>query len=162
MFKTDYSNLNQTDYKPVPEGEYEVIIHKVEERVSQTGNRGLSIRLDIRRDLKQVPELAETNGKYAGRVVFDNRWQSNGKYNTEHFMYLLQAVGVPEGTEIKSMNDLYQAIEGKPVRVFIKKEYSEYRKEEENSIAPWAYNPTRFSNVQVESNPFVTEEDLPF
>ena len=57
------------------------------------------------------------------------------------------ATEVPEGTEINSMDDFAQAITGKPVRVYVKKEYSDYREEDVNEVAPWNYGKSHYPIV---------------
>ena len=189
LFKTSYSEVQDNDYSPLPTAEYECVIARVGEKATPNGKESLNIGLVVRNDLKQVPELAETNGKYADRWVFADEWKRdiNGqyKYKVENFMHYLAAVGVPEGTDIKDMEHLFSLLRGKAVNVYVKKENNTYKGEttEVNTVAPWGFKPTKFPNLnhqfqdkqsggsnQEESNPYanqdgsveVTEETLPF
>ena len=188
FIKTDYSNVEQNagNYGALPTGEYEVVINSVQERQTPNGKESLNFDLIVRNDLKQVPELAETNAKYADRHIFNDNWKRNINgaydYDKQQFMYYLKAAQIPEGTEIKDLNHLCQLLTKKPVRVYVKKENNTYQGEttEVNNIAPWGYSPTKYANVnhqwkdneggqqQQEENPFsnatpeVKEEDYPF
>ena len=86
--------------------------------------RTLQLDLIVRNDVKNVPTLAETNGKYANRHVFMDNWKrkTTNQYDTEGFMYILQAVGVAEGTPINSIRENFiNLIANKPVSVYVKR-----------------------------------------
>ena len=191
FLKTNYSEVEQNSgsYGALPTGNYEVVINKVEER--QTPNRKESLNFDliVRNDLTKVPELSETNGKYADRHIFNDNWKRNinGEYDYDknQFMYYLKAAQIPEGTEIRDLNHLCELLTKKPVRVYVKKEENTYKGEtqEVNTVAPWGYSPTKYENVNhqykdkssggqqsnQESNPFdnapendIDMNDMPF
>ena len=189
LFKTNYSELDTTsDYSPLPTGEYECIIARVGEKATPNGKESMQIGLVVRNDLKQVPALAEQNGKYADRWVFVDEWKRDidGRYiyKMDNFMYYLKAIGITEGTEIKDMEHLFSLLKGKPVRVYVKQEENTYRGETKtvNRVAPWGFNQTDYPNVnhvfkdkdkdskQEESNPFsnssatvdISDDDMPF
>lgn len=174
MFKVDYSGIKTNDFEPLPAGEYEMIIHDTQEKATKNGKEAFNVQFAVRPDLKHVPELAETNGKYANRRVFYDEWKRdiNGKYQykVENFQYLFQAAGIPEGTEINSMDDLHDLLYHKPVRVYVKKEFSDYRNDYENTVAPWNIKPTKYPKVTYgeDDAPFkpsgvdVEDEELPF
>lgn len=185
MFKVDYSKVEESSYGALPEGNYECVIESSQEKVTKNGKEALNIRLIVRNDLTKVVELAETNGKYANRYLFDDHWKRDidGRYiyHMGNLMYVLKAAGIPEGTEINSMDDLHEILKGKPVKVYTKVEINDYNNEEENTIAPWGYTKSDYPNVQHQfknqkestkddNNPFenvntgadITDEDLPF
>lgn len=149
LFKTDYSNINQNDYSALPTGEYEMVINKASENATPNGAETFQVDLVVRNDLSNVAELAETNGKYKNRHVFNDNWKRKsgkfqGQYQLDDLQHILMAAKVPEGTEINSMKEFADAITGKPVRVYVKKQFSEYRGEDENQVAPWNYSETQF------------------
>lgn len=188
FLKANYSEVqnNSGNYGPLETGEYEVVINEVKERQTQNGKESLNFDLIVRNDLTKVPELAETNGKYADRHVFNDNWkrqiQGAYDYDKNQFMHYLKAAQIPEGTEIESINHLCSLLQGKAVRVYVKKEENTYKGEtqEVNAIAPWGYTPTKYENVNhqwkdksqpKEDNPFanasdggadVNTSDLPF
>lgn len=189
LFKTNYSDVDtSTDYSPLPTGEYECIIARVGEKATPNGKESMQIGLVVRNDLKQVPTLAEQNGKYADRWVFVDEWKRdiNGRYiyKMDNFMYYLNAIGIPEGTDIKDMEHLFSLLKGKPVRVYVKQEENTYMGETKtvNRVAPWGFKQTDYPNVnhvfkdkdkdskQEESNPFsnssapvdISDDDMPF
>ena len=187
LFTTNYNEVEETEYKALPTGEYEVIILEVKERETLNGKVGMNFDLVVRNDLKEVPSLKETNGKFANRRVFSTEWKRNKdgayKYELNNFMHYLAAVNVPEGTEIKDLNHLVSLLQNKPVRVYIKEEENTYQGNTEmvNTIAPWGFKKTEFANVNHQSkdesqsntsdNPWgannsapvdVQDDDLPF
>lgn len=185
MFKVDYSKVEESSFGPLPEGNYECVIESSQEKTTPNGKEALQIKLVVRNDLKNAPVLAETNGKYANRILWDDHWKRDidGRYiyHMGNLMYVLKAAGIPEGTEIKSMDDLHDVLRGKPVKVFTKVEVNDYNDQEENTIAPWGYSTSDFPQMQhqfkakddtkaTDSNPFegvntgadITDEDLPF
>lgn len=186
LFKTNYSDVDtSTDYSPLPTGEYECIIARVGEKATPNGKESMQIGLVVRNDLKQVPALAEQNGKYADRWVFVDEWKRdiNGRYiyKMDNFMYYLNAIGILEGTDIKDMEHLFSLLKGKPVRVYVKQEENTYMGETKtvNRVAPWGFKQTDYPNVnhafkdkdskQEESNPFsnsapadISDDDMPF
>ena len=152
MFKVDYSKVEESSFGPLPEGNYECVIESSQEKTTPNGKEALQIKLVVRNDLKNAPVLAETNGKYANRILWDDHWKRDidGRYiyHMGNLMYVLKAAGIPEGTEIKSMDDLHNVLRGKPVKVFTKVEVNDYNDQEENTIAPWGYSTSDFPQMQ--------------
>ena len=153
MFKVDYSKVEESSYGVLPEGNYECVIESTQEKVTKNGKEALNIRLIVRNDLEKAPALAETNGKYANRYLFDDHWKRDidGRYiyHMGNLMYVLKAAGIPEGTEIKSMDDLHELLRGKPVKVYVKVEPNTYNgvTEDQNTIAPWGYSVSDFPQI---------------
>ena len=186
LFKTNYEEVGNNDFAPLPTGEYECIINDVTEKATKNGKESMNISLIVRNDLKQVPELKEQNGKYADRWVFVDEWKryvdDRYIYKMDNFMHYLAAVGIPEGTEIKDMEHLFSLLRGKPVLVYIKQEENTYNGNTTmvNTVAPWNFKQTKFPQVNhvfkdkkeesSESNPFanskgpvdISDDDLPF
>lgn len=180
---TDYSN-NTGGFDPIPTGNYEMIINKVQETATKNGAESLQVDLIVRNDLDKVPELAQTNAKYHNRHVFNDNWKRKAtkQYDMDGLQYILDAVGVPEGTRIASMDDFFKLITHKPVKVYVQKEDNEYQGKttEVNRVAPWNYSKSDFPEVQHvfkendtaknSTDPFasgdqsidISESDLPF
>ncbi|PIC88409.1 single-stranded DNA-binding protein [Sporosarcina sp. P21c] len=152
---TDYSNLESKGYEALPTGEYEIVIAKAMETATPSGAESLQLDLIVRNDLINVPALATTNGKFSNRHVFMDNWKrkNTGQYDTASFMYILQAVGVPEGTPVNSVDDFIRLITGRPARVYIKKEVDSYNTTDQNNpeyrnaVAPWNFSTTKFMEV---------------
>lgn len=179
LFTTNYENLESNDYGAIDQGEYEMVISNAGENATPNGAETFQIDLIVRNDLQKVNGLENTNGKYANRHVFNDNWKRKAtqQYDLDNLQNVLAAVEVPEGTEINSMEDFANHIIGKPVRVYVKKQWSEYRGEDENQVAPWNYSKSQFPAVQhtfkdgsKPENPQQTEDriddqienDLPF
>lgn len=185
MFKVDYSNVKESSFGPLPTGNYECVIQSTSEKTTPNGKEAFNVKLVVRNDLSKVQGLEETNGKYENRILFDDHWKRDidGRYiyKMEDLMYVLKAAGIPEGTEIRSIDDLHEILRGKPVKVYTKVELNDYNNEEENTIAPWGYSKSDYPNVQhqfkkdddkkqsddnpfqgVESGTDISNDDLPF
>lgn len=149
---TNYSNNESNNYGALPTNNYEMVIRDVVEKATKNGKEAMTISLIVRNDLKQVPKLAESNGKYANRYVFNDNWKRDKPegyvYDMESFMYILEAAGVPEGTSFGSFEDLANALRGKPVKVYVKEEEDEYNGGTRNSVAPWGYEKSEFPEVR--------------
>lgn len=184
FLQTNYSDLGNTEYGPLPEGNYEVVIQSATEKETKNGKQALALDLVVRNDLDNVPQLTETNGKYKNRHVFNDFWKRNVNgeyaYDTSHFQYLLDAINVPEGTPIQTFEIFLGMLQGKPVNVFVTVEDNTYNgtTTKINRIAPWGFGKSNFPNVmhtfnkkdeQSSSATFndahpvnVMEDDLPF
>ncbi|WP_300562711.1 DUF669 domain-containing protein [Companilactobacillus sp.] len=180
---TDYKENKSNDYGVLPTGNYEMIIKSTQERATQSGAESLQLDLIVRNDLDGVPELAETNKKYHNRHVFMDNWKrkATGQYDMQGFQYILDAIGVPEGTQINSIDDFLSVLTGKVAKVFVKKGKNEYNGDvtDINQVAPWNFSKSDYpqSNHQFKeatqtnsADPFanngqavsVSDEDLPF
>lgn len=154
FMKTDYSNNQDNGFDPLPTGTYEMIINNAKENATKSGAETLQIDLLVRNDLDKVPDLAETNAKYHNRHVFMNNWKrhATNQYDLDGFQYILQAVGVPEGTPLKSIDDFIKLITGAAVNVYVKQEENTYNGTTSmvNRVAPWNFSETKFPEVQHE------------
>ena len=180
---TDYTENKSNDYGVLPTGNYEMIIAKAQETSTKSGAESLQIDLIVRNDLDGVPALAETNKKYHNRHVFMDNWKrkATNQYDMQGFQYILDAIGVPEGTQINSIEDFLNVLSGKVAKVYVKKEKNEYNGDvnDVNRVAPWNFSKSDYpqSNHQLKettqaggNDPFanngqavnVSNDDLPF
>lgn len=179
---TNYqNNKEQQSFEPLPSAEYEMIIKSAMENATPSGAETLQITLVVRNDLDNA--MPESNGKHHNRYVFNDNWKRKAtkQYDVDSFQYILQAVGVPEGTQINSIDDFINVITGKPVRVYVKKAIDKYQTEKQgtevytNEVAPWNYQKSQFPAVQhqwkdgdkpISTQPNdtieITDEDVPF
>lgn len=146
---TNYSNNQHTTNGPLPEGDYEFIINGVQERASKGGNTAINFDLIVRNDLDQA--LPETNGKQHNRHLFVNEWagRETQQYNNNHLMYFMEAAGIPEGTNIETMDDFFDALYHKPVRIHVTIQDNNYNGTvtKENWPAPWNWGKSQFPQV---------------
>lgn len=181
FLKTNYSNNTGNSYEPLPSGNYEMIINSAQETATKSGAESLQLDLLVRNDLDGVAELANTNKKYHNRHVFMDNWKrkATNQYDLDGFQYILQAVGVPEGKPLATVDDFMNLITGSAVKVYVKLQEDSYQgnKTMKNRVAPWNFEKTAYPQVQHTykpgqgtSNPFaddgdqidVKESDLPF
>lgn len=168
LFTTDYSKNEEKKFAPVPEGDYEVTIDKAGMDATKGGTEYLGITLRIRDDLDKA--LPETNGKYHKRLIFVSFWKNKqtGKLNPTDIMRVMQAAGIPEGTDIESWDAFDDMLHDKPVKVHVK--VDEYNGNKRNTVASWDFKKTEFpTNTNGAEDPFkeskeavVKEEELPF
>lgn len=116
MIKTDYSKAQQNDNLK-PEGEYECVIHKIEEKTTQNGKCKLSVWLEIRSDVEQ---------SYKNGFIFHDIWAKKEPnmddaavkgYNYAQLMALASATKLPQDKEYPDLDTLLADLTGKPVRV---------------------------------------------
>ena len=122
MFKTDFSKAN-TGSEIKPEGNYEVIITKIEEKTTLSGKTGLNFAMVIRND---IPEQ-----KYGNAFLFHTIWKA--KEPTEYdnmvkgYMYgqvmaIAKAARLADGKSYESFEEFLKDIINKPVCVSLKHE----------------------------------------
>ena len=180
FLKTNYRDLSNNDFEPLPQGDYEVIIEQATENVTNSGAQSVQMKLHVRKDLDNVSELSDTNRKYHNRVVWINNWKrkATGRYNDQQFQYILSALKVPENKEFNTVDQYCQFIENKPIRAYIKitKDSYEGKDQERNDVAPWGFSETKFPLNKAASDatpvdPFkdnsgapidISDDDLPF
>lgn len=141
-FTNDFSKAQQGGLKP--EGDYEVLIVKVEERKTKGGTVHINMNLVIRNDVKQG---------YQNGYLFHTLWkrkepteadmQVNG-YGFGQIMALGKAAGLPNGKNYESLADFMQELIGKPVRAHVV--HDEYNGDKREAIA-W-FNPTDHPEVK--------------
>lgn len=152
---TNYEGNKSNNFGALPQGNYEMVINKAYEDATPSGAENFTIDLVVRNDLEKVPALADANGKYANRHVFNQNWKrkATNQYDLESFQYILEAVGVPEGTQIATIDDFANILVGKPVKVYVKKEVDDYNTTDsqnpvyQNQVAPWNYSQTDFPQM---------------
>lgn len=160
FLKTDYSELKTGggDFQPLPIGQYEVIISKVEVSRSKAGIDMLKVAYTVRDDVEQA-------GKK--RLFFENivatlDWK---------FKALASACGIPEGKDFATMADFAREIQYKPV--ILKNKHEEYNGEIQDRVHWLAKSRvgTRAGSNNVSDDPFaggsnksidITDDDLPF
>lgn len=183
LITTNYANNEHQGYSVLPTGVYEMIIKSAQEKATPNGAESLQIDLVVRNDLDAVPALAETNAKYHNRHVFMDNWKRKAthQYDLDSFQYILEAVQIPEGTPINSIQDLVNALANKSAKVYVKKTKDNYQGEERevNQVAPWNFSKSDypqvqhtwkdqsngdnpFANNQSTSEPQIDDDDLPF
>lgn len=141
-FTNDYSKASQGGLKP--EGDYEALIVKAEEKPTKSGKLHLNLNLVIRNDVDQNYQngyLFHTLWKRKEPTEADN--QVNG-YGFSQIMSLGKAAGLPNGKNYESLADFLQELIGKPVRAHVV--HDEYNGNKRETIA-W-FNPTDYPEVK--------------
>lgn len=123
-FRTDTKAIN--DYELIPEGDYEVIIAKIDEKSSYNGtNTKLNFCLAVRNDVEQ-------NCK--NRTLFLEIWKKKNpndmdiqvsNYNFSHLMNVVKHCGIPDGKEFETVSDLCKELLKKCMRVTV--HHEEYK-----------------------------------
>lgn len=142
-FKNNYAEADMGN-NIKPEGDYECIIQKIEERTTRNGATGLNISMVIRNDVEQ---------KFRNGIIFHTLWkrreptemdkQVNG-YGFGQVMALGKSAGLPDGKDYESLTEFCNDLINKPVRVNLKhEEYNGKMQERVNYL-----NPTKFPEVK--------------
>lgn len=116
-------NHNQAGgFGPLPVGEYECIIDGAVYKRASTGSDMVAMKLKVRGD---VP-----NQQGAGRVIFNNLVFNEKTAGMVQGFF--KAVGIPDGHEFNSYEEIAQWITGKPIRA--KLGIREYNGQENNEV----------------------------
>lgn len=173
LFTTSYKDLKDRD-SLVPEGVYECIIDDTRPDATPGGTEYIKINLRIRKDLDQA--LPDTNGKQHNRIVFVSIWKrkKTGKYDPSDLNFIMKAAGYPENTPVEDWDDWTKKLVGKPVKVKVNIDESEYQGKTVKRNQVWAssFKSTDFP-LQVSkasTDPFndtgdtteISDKDLPF
>ena len=143
-FSTNYEDLNSD---LIPEGKYEVIITRIEERTTPNGATGLNFTFVIRNDVEQ---------KCRNRCIFYTMWKrkeptqadmSVQGYSFKQVMQLAKAVRLPSGKNYETVYKLCDELGGKIMCVTVgHREYNGKKYEE-----------VRFSAVKMCRSDFIIE-----
>ena len=142
-FKANWSEAAQGS-SIKPEGDYECLIAKVEERVTKNDKENLNISMVIRNDVEQ---------NYKNGYIFDTLWKKKEPTNADlqvkgysygQIMALGKAAGLPDGKEYDSLEQFCSELVNKPLRVTIKHE--EYNGKTQERVS-WR-NPTKYPTVK--------------
>ena len=136
------SNFSQADMGNgiKPEGDYECMIVKAEERATKNGKLGLNISMVIRNDVQQA---------YQNGYIFHTLWkrreptaadmQVNG-YGFGQVMALGKAAKLPDGKDYPNLEAFLADLVGKPVLVTLKHEdYNGQKQERVHYLNPSAF-----------------------
>jgi Protein of unknown function (DUF669) len=132
-FQLDHDNIFELN---VPDGEYEVFINSVGENVTQNGSEYIQVDLIIRNDVSQPSR----NGH-----IFHKIWRTKatGEYNPKNFNIIGKAAELPNKKSYHSMEELFDDLRGRPVRVKVKNEKSEYNGKEYENLNVKAWEKTK-------------------
>lgn len=184
-FKTDTSQAQQ-GYDIKPEGDYECILIKCEERTTKNGATGLNFSMVIRNDVNQPFQngyIFHTVWKRKQPTKYDE--QVNG-YGFGQIMAMAQACQLEDGKEYETLEDFLIELLKKPLKATLRhEEYNGRMQERVSFVNPTDYpevkhkfkepvsNNTYATNTQ--SQPFasknldvpceedeISDEDLPF
>lgn len=100
----------------IPEGSWEIVVKKAEEKDTSSGRRHISLQLAVRNDLNQ---------KYKNKIIFDTIWtkkDDNETYNMANLQTVAKALDIPNGKAYNSLKELLQDWEGKGAKVYVKHE----------------------------------------
>lgn len=158
FLRTDYSEVKSGgDFAPLPIGEYEAIITKVEVTTSKnSGAKMLKIEYTVRDDVEQEGRKR----KFFENVVETLAWK---------FQALAKAVQLPAGQEVGSIEEFASLIQFKPV--LLKNKHEEYNGQTQDRVH--FVNESKIgtgAGFNAGNDPFggtsktidITDDDLPF
>lgn len=138
-FSLDFNNTFEGG--GIADGTYEVVITLAGEDATKNGAEYADFRLTVRNDIDQ---------KHKNQIVFEKLWKAKatGKYNMMMFNTIGKAAQLQKGKSYNSMQDLLADYVGKPVRVTVKNETSEYNGNTYENLNVKKWEETKFPNVQ--------------
>ena len=136
--KLDFNDVFEGGIK---DGDYEVVITKAEEDATPSGSEHVDMRLTIRNDVQQA---------HQNQIIFHKLWKAKatGTYNMRMFNTLGQAAGLESGKTYQNFEELLKDFLGKPMKVRVKNEQSEYNGQVYENLNVKMTRATDFPNVQ--------------
>ena len=143
-FKSNYSQSTQTFDGLKPEGDYECIIVKIEEKTTRNGAKGLNFSMVIRNDVEQG---------YKNGYIFHTVWRKKNPstydeqvkgYNFGQLMAIAEACRLKDDKEYEYLEDFLTELNKKPLRVTLKHDDFNDRTYEKVSF----FNPTVYPEVR--------------
>ncbi|RZI03062.1 DUF669 domain-containing protein [Staphylococcus condimenti] len=141
-------NMEDTFDGGIQDGTYEAVITKSEENATPGGAEHVDMRLTIRNDIDQ---------KYKNNIIFHKIWKSKktDKYDLRFFNTIGAAAQLQQGKQYSSIEELFKDFLGKPVRVTVKNETSEYNGKTYENLNVKRFEKTKFPEL---AHKFKTED----
>ena len=156
----------ETKFEPLPEGDYEVSVEKIELRTLRTsGKVKVALQLRVRSDVEQ-------EGK--GRVIFDDVWKEKDHpeyFNRKRINMLLGTQDVKDGTVFDTIQDVMNALQGARMIAHVALEFDDFRGETINRVKWYRSSKTKPQTLGTASSAPVTsgtasiemsDDELPF
>lgn len=168
-FALDFENT--FDGGNIADGTYEVLITQTSEGATKSGSEYAEFRLTVRNDIDQ---------KHKNQIVFHKVWKAKdtGKYNMASFNTIGKFAQLQKGKTYTSLEDLLNDYVGRPLKVTVKNETSDYNGQTYENLNVKGWDVTKFPNVQhvaknndkdnqtvgemISNGITVSEDDLPF
>lgn len=141
-FKLDFTEASKGEYKQIEDGTYEVVIEQAKEDANQnTGTEFLDFRLRIRNDVKQA---------FQNQIIFYKVWRSKqtNTYHSGMINTLAKAASLENGKSYKNLEELLADFLGKPLKVNVKNEESEYNGKTYQNLNVKYTDQSEYPNVQ--------------
>lgn len=134
-------DFNDTMSGAIKDGEYEVLIVKAGENVNKNGKELVEFHMIVRNDIQQ---------EHKNQFIFENRYPASatGKHYMPFFNTVGKAAGLQAGKTYMSFKELLDDYVGKPVKVKVANEKSEYNGKTYENLNIKSWMPTEFPNVQ--------------
>lgn len=138
QFSLDMENVFEGGVK---DGVYEAVISSMKEDATKGGTEYTAVNLVIRNDIEQA---------HKNQYVFHKIWKAKatGKYNMTFFNTIGKAANLQKGKQYSSLEELFNDFIGKPVKIRVKNETSEYNGNTYENLNVKEFRETEFPNVQ--------------
>lgn len=158
-FGSDKKVEETDEYELIPEGDYEVVISKLEKKVSSKGNDYLNITFSIREDVKQ---------NYGNRKLWYTIFKrpNDRAYN---FNKINEIIVTQEGRKdykrhFRETDEILQYLIGLHLRLTVGVEFNQFKGKDDNVIVDGSFSPS-IADQELEgtSTPvpdLITESDL--
>lgn len=157
MFQVNYSEVKESDFAPLPAGEYEVVVTKVEIKdVASTGEKKIALELTIRDDIEQAGQKRKLWDDILIRDTM--KWK---------LQQVMKAIQVEDGKKFEKLEDVARELQFKTARVKMEKE--EYKEKMYDRVKFWNASSAPKASAQASNDPFATptatkvdDDGLPF
>lgn len=145
---------SEDSYGLLAEGEYEVRIDRIEERVTQNGKKNISIMFRVREDVEQ---------EHKNRILFETIWKERDTefYNRKRLNQLMGTQHFEDGKIFSSIQEVIDNLKGSNLIAVVAQTYDDYKSEDVNTIRYYKssdHMPKALESKEVE----VSDEEMPF
>lgn len=146
MLEDTAIRFGEEEFSLIDNGDYEVTLETIEQKVAQTGKKYLNLKMRIRRDVDQ---------QFGGRVLFVKIWANDGDpvYNHSKINHIILTQKNTDNykTEFKTFDDVLQYLHGLNFIVTVETIFNEYVGANENAVKDWSYRPSEAKSAALEA-----------
>ena len=140
------------------EGDYEVVVERIEKKTLTSGREKLSIMYRVRSDVEQT---------FKNKCLFEDIWQEKENpqfFNRKRINQLLGTQEIEDGTTFSSIEDIIDFVSGTYLRVHVGVVFNDYTGEDVNTVSyykPSKHKPQKLI-MKEPTNGSIIDYDLPF
>lgn len=166
----NYTYEKKSPSNLMPEGDYEVILERMDKKTLSSGKEKISIMYRVRGDIE--------GQSYGNKCLFEDIWQEKENpqfFNRKRLNQLLGTQEFEDGTVFGNINEVIKSLVGSRLIIHVKVDYDDYRDEDVNRVAYYKsskHKPQKLGDLGGGEKPvsegftvkrtFPDDEDFPF